>query len=220
LVVSANLSLNTCPPDRHHAADTGIRSSIRISHNFYRSAQIRLQIRYGRIAETHLGQIASGALSNAMTQTRCGPSYCGSLSLPQGPDLEDPVVLDGIIGLNVDGEKVRPAHPLVHGELGRDFGLLPRRQGRRTDDRLGGSAALDGLNLSIHRQAEGLIPDVPQAEAGLDHPIEPHRAEVDQLGVHQEARSPPVLGRKADRGGFLEEEPGGDAYDQRQADHP
>jgi hypothetical protein len=38
------------------------------------------------------------------------------------------------------------AHPLVHGELCGDLGVPSRIQGRRTDDRPGGSAALDHLH--------------------------------------------------------------------------
>jgi hypothetical protein len=108
------------------------------------------------------------------------------LPLPQGPDLEDSFPLHWIIGLDVDREEMRATHALVHGELGRDFGLLPRLQGRRTDDRFRGSAALYGFDLWVDRQSQGLVPDVPQPEAGLDHPLEGHAPEVNQLLVYRQ----------------------------------
>jgi len=146
--------------------------------------------------------------------------HLGLLPLPEGAYPQDPPPLHGIVGLDVDRKEVRAAHALVHGELGRDFGLLPRGQGRRTDDRLRGSATLDGFDLWIHDQTERLIPDVPQAEAGINHPLEADRPEVNQLLVHQEARSPGVLISEADRDGSLQEEPGGNGHDHCQADRP
>lgn len=98
--------------------------------------------------------------------------------------------LPRLIAPQVKGEQVRSTHPLVHGELGRNLGLLPRRQGRRTHDRFWGSAALNGFNLWVHRQTERLIAHIPQPEAGLDHSLELHQAEVDQLLVYLQSRSP------------------------------
>ena len=72
------------------------------------------------------------------------------LPLPVRTDLEDPLGLYRIVRLHVDREEMRAAHPLVHGELGGNFGLFPWPQGRRTDDHLGGSATLYGLDRSVH----------------------------------------------------------------------
>jgi hypothetical protein len=60
VVVSTGLSLNACSLDRDPAADTGVRSSIRISHYFDRPVQVG----QGGIAEMHLEGMASGAMED------------------------------------------------------------------------------------------------------------------------------------------------------------
>lgn len=90
---------------------------------------------------------------------------------------------------------MRAAHPLVHREFGRDFRLLPWRQGRRTDDRLGGSAAFDGFNPWIHRQTEGLIPDISEVEARCHKLLEADVAEVHEIVVYRQPGTPLVFRR-------------------------
>lgn len=75
------------------------------------------------------------------------------LLLPEGTDPEDSLPLDRITGLQANGEEVWPTHSLVHSEFGGKFRLLSGCQGRRTDDRLGGSAPLYRLHWRVRRQA-------------------------------------------------------------------
>lgn len=68
------------------------------------------------------------------------------LSVPIRTDPEFPLGLHSVVGLQRNHKEVRAAHPLVHRELCPHVSLLPGLQGRRTDDHVGGSAALDGFN--------------------------------------------------------------------------
>jgi hypothetical protein len=115
--------------------------------------------------------------------------------------------LHGIIGLEVNCEQVRATHPLVHCEFGGHLGLFPGLQGRRTDDRLGGSAALDGFNLWIDRQAKGLVADILQPEAGLNPLLESDRTEVNQLLINLEPWAPERLARLTQRASLWKEVP-------------
>ncbi len=130
------------------------------------------------------------------------------LSLPIGANTQFPIWLHRIITLEVDDKEMRAAHPRVHGEFGRDFRLLPRLQGRRTDDRLGGSAAFDGFDLWIHRQTKGLIPDISEVKTGCHKLLEADVAEVHEVAVYRQPGTSLVLTRHHLRGRSHEEIPG------------
>ncbi|HXZ43223.1 MAG TPA: hypothetical protein VEH53_00225 [archaeon] len=84
-------------------------------------------------------------------------------------------------------------HPLVHGEFGRNIGLLARLQCRRTDDRLGWSAAFNGFNPWIHRKTEGLIPHIAQTEAGCDESFKANIAKVYEIAVYRQPGTPLIF---------------------------
>jgi len=79
---------------------------------------------------------------------------------------------------------MRAPHPLVHGEFGRDIGLLPR---------LGWSAAFNGFNPWIHRQTEGLIPHIAQTEAGCDESFKANIAKVYEIAVYRQPGTPLIF---------------------------
>jgi len=106
-------------------------------------------------------------------------------SVPVRTDAEFPLGLYLIVGLKPNHEKVRATHPLMHREFRPDFGLLPRLQGRRTDDHLGGSAALNRLDAGTGRNLERSISYVLQAEAGVHEFVEANLSEIDLLPVHR-----------------------------------
>jgi hypothetical protein len=82
------------------------------------------------------------------------------LALPERPDLEDSLRLDRVIRSEVNHEEMGTAHPLVHGEFRRDFGLTSRLQGRRTDDRPGWSAPLHDFHGRVGHDLEGLVANI------------------------------------------------------------
>lgn len=116
------------------------------------------------------------------------------LSLPEGTDAEGSLRLDGIVGLEPDHEKMGAAHPLVHGELCGDLGVPSRIQGRRTDDRLGGSAALYHVHRRVGCNPKRLVTHVSQKKASRDELFEPDAAEINGVVVHRQPRPPRVLG--------------------------
>ncbi len=141
------------------------------------------------------------------------------LSLPIGANAQFPIRLHRIIGLDMDDKEMRAAHPRVHGELGRDFCLLPRRQGRRTDDHLRGSAALYGLDRPVHRQTERLITDISEAEAGCHKLLEADVAEVHEIAVYRQPGTSLVLTRHHLRGRSHEEIPGSQSNQYRHCEY-
>jgi hypothetical protein len=82
------------------------------------------------------------------------------LSLPEGTDSKGPLRLDRIVCLQPNREEMGAAHALVHGELCGDLGVPARIQGRRTDDRSGGSAALYHIYRRVGGNAQRLIAHV------------------------------------------------------------
>jgi hypothetical protein len=120
----------------------------------------------------------------------------------------------------VDDKEMRATHPLVHGEFGRDFRLLPRRQGRRTDDRLRGSAAFDGFNPWIHRQTEWLIPHISEVKARGYKRLEANIAEVHEIVVYRQPGTPLVFRRHHLRARPHKEQPGPQTNQHRDYEHP
>lgn len=108
----------------------------------------------------------------------------GPSALPVGTDAEGSLRLDRIVGLEADHEEMGAAHPHVHGEFRGDLGLPSRIQGRRTDDRPGGSAALYHVHRRVGGNPKRLVTHVSQKKASRDELFEPDRAEIDGVGVY------------------------------------
>ena len=83
-----------------------------------------------------------------------------------------------VVGLHTEIELVRAAHALGHREAGAEGRLLARRNGRRTDNRFGRSAANDGLYAHGLVDDQGCITDVRECELGVDGLTELLLAEV------------------------------------------
>lgn len=116
------------------------------------------------------------------------------LSLPEGTDAEGSLRFDRIVCLQTNNEEVGAAHPLVHGELCGDLGVPARIQGRRTDDRFGGSAALYHIYRRVGCKLKRLVSHVSQTKASRDELFEPDRAEINGVGIHRQPRPARVLG--------------------------